>query len=636
MSKSPNKLIRFWQELKRRKTGKVIVAYAATAFILLQLADILTPALSLPSWTTTLVTLLLALGFPVGVIFSWVFDITPEGIKKTESLEVSESKEIVTKPARRIFRTSNIIIAALIIVVGILAYPKIFKRDTLDKLRSSGERISVAVMPFQNMTNDTTWDVWQDGVQNELINNLTNSEEFKVKQAESINDAIQSKGLTSYASITPSIANGISQKLDADIFIIGTLKHAGTTIRVNAQLIDSKSKEVFKSFQIEDVYKEERIFKLVDSLSGEIKNFLILSKLKQEQSHEVQTTISTNSPDAYRYFFHGRNTFRKENYSAARNFFSQALAIDSNFAVAIIYISTSYWNQGIYDQSKKWCTKAYEKKGQMPIIQKLYTNWLFASNFETPHEEIIYLSEILDIDDQLQMPYFLLGNAYNDFYQYDKAIPEYEKALEINKKLDMKPPWIYNYSDLGKAYHKTGKYKKEKRLYKKAEQDFPNDPVLIYRQAILAFTHRDSVTANKYVDKYLSVRRDNTDPEASIMTGLADLYSDGGILNKSEESYRKALSLQPENPHRLNNLAWFLIDKDRNIIEGLELIEKALELSPDSYYMLDTKGWGLYKQEKYQEALRFLQKSDSLKPIYNHEVYLHLEAAKKAVAGLKQ
>jgi len=636
MSKSPNKLIRFWQELKRRKTGKVIVAYAATAFILLQLADILTPALSLPSWTTTLVTLLLALGFPVGVIFSWVFDITPEGIKKTESLEVSESKEIVTKPARRIFRTSNIIIAALIIVVGILAYPKIFKRDTLEKLRSSGERISVAVMPFQNMTNDTTWDVWQDGVQNELINNLTNSEEFKVKQAESINDAIQSKGLTSYASITPSIANGISQKLDADIFIIGTLKHAGTTIRVNAQLIDSKSKEVFKSFQIEDVYKEERIFKLVDSLSGEIKNFLILSKLKQEQSHEVQTTISTNSPDAYRYFFHGRNTFRKENYSAARNFFSQALAIDSNFAVAIIYISTSYWNQGIYDQSKKWCTKAYEKKGQMPIIQKLYTNWLFASNFETPHEEIIYLSEILDIDDQLQMPYFLLGNAYNDFYQYDKAIPEYEKALEINKKLDMKPPWIYNYSDLGKAYHKTGKYKKEKRLYKKAEQDFPNDPVLIYRQAILAFTHRDSVTANKYVDKYLSVRRDNTDPEASIMTGLADLYSDGGILNKSEESYRKALSLQPENPDRLNNLAWFLIDKDRNIIEGLELIEKALELSPDSYYMLDTKGWGLYKQEKYQEALRFLQKSDSLKPIYNHEVYLHLEAAKKAVAGLKQ
>jgi hypothetical protein len=74
MSESPNKLIKFWQELKKRKTARVIVVYAATGFILLQLADILTPALMLPAWTTTLVTLLLALGFPIAVIFSWVYD----------------------------------------------------------------------------------------------------------------------------------------------------------------------------------------------------------------------------------------------------------------------------------------------------------------------------------------------------------------------------------------------------------------------------------------------------------------------------------------------------------------------------------------------------------------------------------
>jgi hypothetical protein len=164
MSESPNKLIRFWQELRRRKTGKVIVAYAATAFILLQLADILTPALLLPEWTTRLITLILIIGFPVAIIFSWVFDITPEGIKKTGSIEESEIKQTIQKPARRIFNASNITIAALIIVVGILAYPKIFKRDTLEKLRSSGERISVAVMPFQNMTNDTLWNVWQNGI----------------------------------------------------------------------------------------------------------------------------------------------------------------------------------------------------------------------------------------------------------------------------------------------------------------------------------------------------------------------------------------------------------------------------------------------------------------------------------------
>jgi tetratricopeptide (TPR) repeat protein len=85
----------------------------------------------------------------------------------------------------------------------------------------------------------------------------------------------------------------------------------------------------------------------------------------------------------------------------------------------------------------------------------------------------------------------------------------------------------------------------------------------------------------------------------------------------------------------MNGLAYFLIDKDRNINEGLELIDKALELSPDKYYMLDTKGWGLYKQGRYKEALEFLQKSWDSNPFYSHEAYLHLEAAKKGVAGQK-
>jgi len=80
--------------------------------------------------------------------------------------------------------------------------------------------ISVAVMPFQNMTNDTTWNIWQDGIQFNLITSLSNySDELKVRQTESINNLIQSKGLTNYASITPSIASTISQKLNANVFI---------------------------------------------------------------------------------------------------------------------------------------------------------------------------------------------------------------------------------------------------------------------------------------------------------------------------------------------------------------------------------------------------------------------------------
>jgi len=111
-----------------------------------------------------------------------------------------------------------------------------------------------------------------------------------------------------------------------------------------------------------------------------------------------------------------------------------------------------------------------------------------------------------------------------------------------------------------------------------------------------------------------------------------------GKKDKAEEYYRKALSLEPDEPGRMNDLAFLLIDGERNITEGINLEDKALELKPDNYLFLHTKGWGLYKQGKYREALDMLQKSWDLrreKAVYDHQAYLHLEAAKKAVAGQK-
>jgi Tfp pilus assembly protein PilF len=126
--------------------------------------------------------------------------------------------------------------------------------------------------------------------------------------------------------------------------------------------------------------------------------------------------------------------------------------------------------------------------------------------------------------------------------------------------------------------------------------------------------------------------------EAGIDGDLAGIYSQAGILDKAEEYYRKALSLDPENRNIMNYLGYFLIDKDVNINEGLELAEKVLKLNPDAMNASHNKGWALYKQGKYQEALVFLQKGWDLRMknvYYDHVTFLHLEAAKKAVAGLK-
>jgi tetratricopeptide (TPR) repeat protein len=643
MSESPNKLIKFWQELKRRKTGKVIVAYAATAFILLQLADILTPALLLPEWTTRLITLILIIGFPIAVIFSWVFDITPEGIKKTESIEESEKTATVKKPVKRIFSISNIIIAALIIAVGILAYPKIFKQDTLEKLRTSRERISVAVLPFQNLTNDTTLNYWQEGIQNDLITYLSNNpEELEVRQSESITNLIQGKGLTNYASITPSVASGISQKLDADVFIIGTIKRAGTVIRVNAQLMDSKTKEIFKSFEIDEPYKEEVIFNITDSLRKKITDFLIVTKLTKEASlnpdfqHPV---ILTNSPEAFKYATKGNYALWKQDWTSAIKWYSQAIAKDSNYFPAKFMISMAYMSLRNYQDAKKWCLEVYEKRDQFPIQMEIGINLFYAICFETPYEEIKYIRQGLDIDDQAPLSYYSLGWAYYKLLQYDKAIPEIEKALEIYDKWDSKPP-LFGYTVLGDAYHETGQYKKERKLYKKAEKDFPNDFELTYNQSLLSLTERDTTTANRYIEKFKSICKEQSYSEADIAKYLGWIYWHAGILDKAEEYLHQALSLEPENPDRLYDLASFLIDKDRNINEGLQLVNTALKLRPDNYNYLHTKGWGLYKQGKYQEALDTLQKSWNIRmknTIYGWatDEYLHLEAARKAVANLK-
>jgi tetratricopeptide (TPR) repeat protein len=572
----------------------------------------------------------------------------PENVAKEKEQSDGSLKEITedkrrystqkhAKAAKRKL-VSAIAALAILIVAGLFSYQKIIKPNTLEKLRSSGERISVVVMPFHNMTSNPGWDVWQDGIQDILITSLSNSEELKVRQAESINSLIHGGGLANYASITPSLAGSISQKLDAIVFVYGNIKQAGDILRLYAQLIDSETEEVYKSFQIEAPSNEEKIFDIVDSLSVMVRNFLIISELGKElQSHDRQQ-VSTSSPEAYKSFIFGRNEFMRIDYPAARKYLHKAITIDSNFIHAINVLALTYGNQNLWDQAKKWSLKSYEKREQMPEKQKINTNRIHSLYFETPIQEIQYLRQLLVIDDQDPITYYNLGTAFGKLRQYDKAIPEYEKALQIYKKWGINPFWILNYSYLGTAYHKTGRIKKEKALYIKAQEVFPDNISLIRNKSVLSLSVGDTAETARLLDKARAYFKSNSLSEANIASVMANVFSDAGLMDESEEYFRAALSSEPENPVRLNDLANFLIDKERNLTEGMEYVEKALQSNPENYNFLHTKGWGLYKQGKYQEAMDLLQKSWDIrreKAIYDHEGYLHLEAAKKAVEGLK-
>jgi TolB-like protein len=501
MAKNPNILTRFWQELKRRKVFKVVAMYAGSAFVIIQLVDILTAPLGLPPWIMTLVVILLSIGFPIVAVLAWIFDLTPQGIKKTESLEKSAGKEIVTTSARRRLKASDIVIAVLAIAVIILAYREIFKRDTLERLRSSGERIAVAVMPFQNMTNDTTWNVWQKGIQDMLVTYLSDSpDELKVRQTEQTNTLIQSQGLTNYASMTPSLASTISKKLDANVFIYGSIKQAGTKMRVNAELIETKTKEALKTFEIEDTAKEEKVFLIIDSLKTQVKNFLVISKLKKGISLDMQWYGNTSSPEAYRLFIYGNEAVWNGDAPTALKLYKEAIAIDSNFVAAKTFMVAQSMFLRLYTDAKEWCLKIYKERDHIPMIYRNNINWLYACLFETPREAIKYLRQELQSYGDHAVVYGIVGSEYSKLDQYDKAIPEFEMNLKLSEEWD-ENPGLGVYTGLGFAYHKTGQYKKEKKLYRKAVIYYPDNPSLIFRQAVLALSEEMTKDAIEYIEK---------------------------------------------------------------------------------------------------------------------------------------
>ena len=139
--------------------------------------------------------------------------------------------------------------------------------------------------------------------------------------------------------------------------------------------------------------------------------------------------------------------------------------------------------------------------------------------------------------------------------------------------------------------------------------------------------------ADDYIEKYKSICKEKSVSEATISLNLATIYEEANILDKAEQYYRKAR--EPNIRSYTFSLSYFLIDKNQNINEGLELADERLKLYPESHNNLHAKGSGLYKQGKYNEALEILQKSWDLRlknAIYNHDAFLHLEAAKKAQA----
>ena len=568
-------------------------------------------------------------------------------VKEEPQLPLEDSKigeKTITQSNSSGFKKHNMIAGivsalVLILLITVFVFPKFFRHNSIEKLASSGQRIAIAVMPFHNQTNDTTLNIWQNAIQGELISYFSNIDELKVRTKETMNMALRTNKLAEDASFTPDIAVAISKNLDADIFVYGSIKLAGPFIRVDAQLIDTKTKEVFKSFRKDA--SPEKILQTIDTLAIQLKNFLLISNLIKENLVLQHMAASTNSPEALKYYVYGFNANKKWDLPTAREFYLKALEIDSNYLDPMMSLFDTDQAMGLMEESLRLLLKMHRKKDQWSPVQQLWADWAYATSFESLDEQIKYMRQLQQIDDKRVDIPLIIGGDYNTKKEYNKAIIELEKALELWQKTGWREYFKGNsaiYVLLGEAYHKTGQYEKEKKLYKIGEPDCPNDLPLIIRQTILSLAEKDSIAANRYIEKYKSILKSYYSSEKDITKGLARMYSEIGMIDKADEYYQKAISLDPDNPVLLNGVAYFLRENKKNFDVFKSVIDKALTLAPnkyDYYDYLDTKGFGLYKFGEPKKALEILQKCWDEAPFKLYSIKSHYEEVKQSASTQK-
>jgi TolB-like protein/Tfp pilus assembly protein PilF len=476
----------FFAELKRRNVYKVAVAYAVVAWLLMQVASQIFPFFEIPNWAVRLVVLLLVIGFPIALILAWAFELTPEGIKRTEDVDLSKS--VRRKTGRKL---DFFIIAVLLLVIGILLFQRL--HPNVSPAVSSSPEKSIAVLPFDNLSHDPDNAYFADGIQEEILTRLAKIVDLKVI----------SRTSTQHYKSAPENLPEIAKQLGVAHILEGSVQKSGDTVRVNVQLIKAAN----DSHLWADTFdrKLTDIFLVESEVAKAIAEQLRAKLTGREE--QVIAARPTENPEAYDAYLRGlAYTVKTFNTPAtalgAQKYFREAVRQDPKFALS--WALLSYVEAVGYISTNLQPTVALREEARQAA------------------ENALTLQPTLG-EAVLGKGYYYYGCLKD----YDTAVRYFEQARQFLPNSSQIP------ESLAYVARRRGQWDRSESYFNEAERLDPRNVALLTQRANSHFALRRFSEALRKLDQVLDITPEDLDAlveKAAIAQAEGDLPRASGIL----------------------------------------------------------------------------------------------------------
>ncbi len=481
-------LARTLRDLQRRKVFRVAGAYAVTAWLIVEASSVILPRFFEADAVITAIVVVALAGFPAALIFAWMFDLTPEGLVRTEPARRDPDK--VHRLSRR-----GIDFVIIAVLLGIVIY-LLYAPDRTDP--DISELQSIAVLPFVDLSRDQDQEYFSDGISEQLLNSLVKVDGLRVA-ARTSSFAFKGKN---------EDVRKIGEELNVATVLEGSVRKDGDKLRITAQLIN-----VEDGFHLwSHTYDREMddIFAIQDEISHAIVDALKLTLIGDERSQQI---ASTPNIEAYELYLLGRHHWHQRTPEAlekALDLFQQAVALDPDYALAYTGIADAH------------------------LFLELYG--------DLPREEALRRAEpaianALELDDGLAEAYASLGLLRMHTDELTAAELALRKAVELNPNLSMAHMW------LGSVYTDTARLGEGYKHYRTAYKLDPLHPVvrLNLAHALSYMGRRDDAA------KHLKFWASQHPGEAKGLMMQAYLDLSFGELDEAAEKLNEALALEPDN-----------------------------------------------------------------------------------------